>query len=56
MVFTALMSLRSNLWLKDMMVLFAVLSLFSFALVLFLKESPLILGDETSGEERLRAE
>ena len=56
MVFTALMSLRSNLWLKNVMVLFAVLSLFSLVLVLFLKESPLILGDDPSAEGKIRAE
>ena len=49
MVFTAMMSLRSNLWLKDMMGLFALLSLISLGLVLFLKESPLI-------EEKIRKE
>jgi MFS family permease len=41
-VFTALMSIKSNILLKPVMVVFTLLSIVSFVLVLFLKESPLV--------------
>ena len=45
--FTALMSIRSNMFLKGIMMLFAVFAVFAFVLVLMLKESPMILsGDD----------
>jgi len=45
-VFVALMSMKSNQYLGKMMVLFTILSVISFILVLFIKESPMIRDDK----------